>query len=96
MVVNAYAVRSVNEGVPDRDWSYGFSAHYPNDRFNAQVSFRDVQENFRPALGFVQRDNIRMLRMAASYNPRPTGFLNVQQMFHDIYYTQFSIGVKFR
>ena len=90
MVVNAYAVRSVNEGVPGRDWSYGFSAHYPNDRFNAQVALREVQENFRPALGFVQRDNVRMLRMAASYNPRPTGFLNVQQMFHDIYYTRFS------
>ena len=90
MVVNAYAVRSVNEGVHDRDWSYGFSAHYPNDKFNAQVSFREIQENFRPALGFVQRDNIRMLRMAASYNPRPTGFLNVQQMFHDVYYTRFT------
>ena len=90
MVVNAYAARSVNEGAPGRDWSYGFSAHYPNDRFNAQVALREVQENFRPALGFVQRDNVRMLRMAASYNPRPTGFLNVQQMFHDIYYTRFT------
>ncbi|MCA1560558.1 MAG: carbohydrate binding family 9 domain-containing protein [Acidobacteria bacterium] len=100
LVVNAYGVRSVNEGVPGRrslseggsgrDWSYGFSAHYPNDKFNAQVAFREIQENFRPALGFVQRDNVRMLRMAASYNPRPKDFLNVQQMFHDIYYTRFT------
>lgn len=89
-VVAAYGVRSVNEGVSDRDWSYGFSAHYPNDKFNAQVALREIQENFRPGLGFVQRDNVRMLRMAASYNPRPTGFLNVQQMFHDIYYTRFT------
>jgi hypothetical protein len=90
LVVNAYGVRSVNEGVSGRDWSYGFSAHYPNDKFNAQVAFREIQENFRPALGFVQRDNVRMLRMAASYNPRPKNFLNVQQMFHDIYYTRFT------
>ena len=90
LVVNAYGVRSVNEGVSGGDWSYGFSAHYPNDKFNAQVAFREVQENFKPALGFVQRDNIRMLRMAASYNPRPRNFLNVQQMFHDIYYTRFT------
>ena len=89
-VVNAYGVRSVNDGVPDRDWSYGFSAHYPNDKFNAQVAYREIQENFRPALGFVQRDNVRVLRMAASYNPRPRSFLNVQQMFHDIYYTRFT------
>ena len=89
-VVNAYGARSANKGVPGRDWSYGFSAHYPNDRFNAQVAFREVQENFTPALGFVQRDNVRMLRVAGSYNPRPKHFLNVQQMFHDVYYTRFT------
>jgi hypothetical protein len=90
MVVNGYAVRSVNEGVSGRDWSYGFSAHYPNDRFSAQIAFREMQENFKPALGFVQRDNVRMLRVAGSYNPRPKDFLNVQQMFHDVYYTRFT------
>jgi len=89
LVVNAYAARSVDERATGRDWSYGFSAYYPNDRFNAQVTFREIQENFRPALGFVQRDNIRMVRVAASYNPRPKGFLNVQQMFHDVYFTHF-------
>ncbi|MGH8636957.1 MAG: DUF5916 domain-containing protein, partial [Burkholderiales bacterium] len=98
LVVNAYGVRSVNEGGAGpstalragRDWSYGFSAHYPNDKFNAQVVFREVQENFQPALGFVQRDNVRLLRIAGSYNPRPKNFLNVQQMFHDVYYTRFT------
>jgi hypothetical protein len=89
-VVNAYGVRSANEGVSERDWSYGFSVHYPNDRFNAQIALREIQENFRPALGFVQRDNVRMLRVAGSYNPRPKNFLNVQQMFHDVYYTRFT------
>jgi hypothetical protein len=90
LVVNAFGVRSVNKGVAERDWSYGFSAHYPNDKFNAQVAFREIQENFKPALGFVQRDNVRMFRVAGSYNPRPKDFLNVQQMFHDVYYTRFT------
>jgi hypothetical protein len=90
LVVNGYAARSVNEGVAGRDWSYGFSAHYPNDKYNAQVVFREIQENFEPGLGFVQRDNVRMVRAAASYNPRPRDFLNVQQMNHDIYYTRFT------
>lgn len=89
-VVNGYAVKSVNEGVSGRDWSYGFSAHYPNDKFNAQVAIREIQENFKPGLGFVQRDNVRLFRIAGSYNPRPRDFLNVQQMFHDVYYTRFT------
>ena len=44
--------------------------------------------NFSPALGFVQRDNVQLLRVGASYNPRPR-FLNIQQMFHDVYFTRF-------
>ena len=88
-VVNAYGVRSVNGPRSDKDWSYGFTAHYPNDKFNAQIALREIQENFAPALGFVQRDNVQMLRLAASYNPRPR-FLNIQQMFHDLYFTRFT------
>lgn len=88
--VNAYAVRSVNEGRSGKDWSYGFSAIYPNDRISAQVAVREIQENFRPALGFVQRDNVRLLRVAGSYNPRPRKFLNLQQMNHDVFFTRFT------
>jgi hypothetical protein len=90
LVVNAYAARSANERVPENDWSYGFSAHYPNDRFIAQVAYREIQENFKPALGFVQRDNVRLLRVAASYNPRPKHFLNIQQLNHDVFFTRFT------
>ena len=85
--VTGYVARSPNAGVSGNDWSYGASANYPNDRFDAQIAIREVQENFEPALGFVQRDNVRMLRVAASYNPRPE-FLGIQQMFHDVYFTQ--------
>jgi hypothetical protein len=89
-IVNAYAVRSENRSVSDKDWSYGFSAHYPNDRYLAQFAIRDIQENFRPALGFVQRDNVRMMRAAASWNPRPRNLLNILQMNHDVFFTRFT------
>ena len=85
---DAYAVKSKNEGTADRDWSYGVAAQYPNDKFNAQFILRDIQENFRPAVGFVQRRNVRLLRIGASYNPRPRNFLGIQQMIHDVYYTR--------
>ncbi|RPI54580.1 MAG: hypothetical protein EHM55_10410, partial [Acidobacteria bacterium] len=92
-VVNAFGVRSENREasgrtVSGKDWSYGFSASYPNDRYLAQIAVREIQENFRPALGFVQRDNVQLLRVGASYNPRPELF-NIQQMFHDFYFTRF-------
>jgi hypothetical protein len=89
LVVNAYGLRSVNEGVSDKDWSYGFSVAYPNDRYSAQFVMREIQENFRPAIGFVQRSNVRLMRAAFSFNPRPRRFLNMQQLFHDFYFTRF-------
>ena len=90
LVVNAYGVRSDNTGRSGDDWSYGFSASYPNDRITAQIAWREIQDNFDPALGFVQRDNVRLLRVAGAFNPRPRDFLNIQQMFHDVYFTQFT------
>ena len=90
LVVNAYALRSVNEDVSGRDWSHGFSVHYPNDKYVSQFVVRDIQQNFRPALGFVQRSNVRLMRVGASYNPRPRSLLGIQQANHDIYYTRFT------
>jgi hypothetical protein len=90
--LNAYTMRSVNEGNSDRDWSHGASVDYLNDILQAQASWRDIQANFRPALGFVQRRNapVRMLRVGASYNPRPKELFNIQQMFNAVFYTRFS------
>jgi hypothetical protein len=89
-VFNAYGLKSVNEGNSDRDMSYGISAQYPNDKFDAQIILRDIQQNFRPGLGFVQRRNVRLLRIGGSFNPRPRSFAGIQQMFHDVYYTRFT------
>ena len=52
--------------------------------------FREIQANFAPSLGFVQRANVQLFRVAGSYNPRPRVFLNIQQMFHDVVYTRFT------
>jgi hypothetical protein len=89
-VFNAYGLKSNNEGVKGKDWSYGFAAQYPNDKFDGQIIWREIQDNFDPALGFVQRDNVRMLRLGGSYNPRPVKFLGIQQMFHDVFFTRFT------
>lgn len=90
MVVNAWGLKANNPGVEDNNASYGFAAHYPNDRFQGQVMWREIQENFDPELGFVQRRNVRMLRLGGSFNPRPSRKTGIQQMFHDVFYTRFT------
>ena len=90
MVLNAFGLTSNNEGVSENNSSYGFGAQYPNDKFDAQIQWREIQENFDPATGFVQRSNVRMLRVAGSFNPRPKPSTGIQQMQHDIFYTRFT------
>ena len=90
MVVNAWGLRTNKSGVADKNASFGFAAHYPNDKFQGQLIWREIQENFDPELGFVQRSNVRMLRLGASYNPRPNPASGFQQLFHDVFYTRFT------
>jgi hypothetical protein len=90
MLVNAWGLKSNNQGVEDKNGAFGFAAYYPNDRYQAQIQWREIQENFDPAMGFVQRSNVRMLRVGGSFNPRPSRATGIQQMFHDVFYTRFT------
>lgn len=87
-VVDAFGLQSRNEGVADHDAAYGATVAYPNDLFDIGFIWREVEENFRPALGYVPRPNARTLHFTADYSPRPRDFLNVRQMSHELRYTE--------
>jgi uncharacterized protein DUF5916/cellulose/xylan binding protein with CBM9 domain len=88
--IDAFGLKSSNEGVTSKDTSYGFSARYPNDLWNLGVDWRHVGNNFDPALGFAPRVNVNKLAISAEFDPRPKNFLNVRQMFHECFYTRFT------
>jgi hypothetical protein len=90
LALTAFGIRSMNEGSTDRDWSYGADLDYPNDQLQLQFTWRDIPQNFRPALGFVQRRNVRLMRVGGSFNPRPKEFLGIQQMFNAVFFTRFT------
>ncbi len=90
LVLNAYALKSRNEGVSGNDASWGVSVEYPNDLVELEFTWREVQEDFEPALGFVGRRNLRLLRVGGRYNPRPARFLDIQQMFMGMFYNRFT------
>ena len=90
LVFDAFGLRSQNQGVSARDGAYGFSAEYPNDLIRGEFFWREIQENFRPALGFAPRTNVRQQRIGGAFRPRPKGFLGVRQMTHSISLTRFS------
>lgn len=88
--VEAFWLMTANEGVSGKDRAFGFSASYPNDFISASLDWRQIEENFRPALGFVSRGRVRRLRIAAELDPRPRGLLDIRQMFHEFSFTRFT------
>ncbi len=87
-VFNAYGLKSEN-GETDDDMSFGISAHYPNEVWDGMLVLREMQRNFDPGIGFVQRKNVRLYRGGLSYNPRIYNYLGLERLQHDIFYTQF-------
>ena len=65
-----WAQRSSTEGLDGEDGAWGLQLGYPNDRVDATLSYAQIDRNFRPALGFVNRTGIRQLDAVAKYRHR--------------------------
>jgi hypothetical protein len=68
---NFWAQQSDSPGLVGDDLAFGALLSMPNDRFNAYLSGQEIQENFNPALGFVNRSGIRRYEAGFRYRQRP-------------------------
>lgn len=62
--------RSDTSGLADDQEAFGVKLLYPNDRLNLTIGFSEIQEKFRPAMGFVNRSGIRRYDATAFYRKR--------------------------
>ena len=75
LTANAWYQKSSTEGVNSRENAFGVRVDYPNDNIEAAVGFFEIQENFNPALGFVNRRGIRQYEADVRYRFRPDGII---------------------
>jgi len=61
--------RSFSDAVPD-DHAFGGVLNFPNEPWAGELRFKQIGENFDPALGFSNRKGIRALDANASYIQR--------------------------
>ncbi len=67
----AWYQESDNEGVSDRDRAYGFGLALPNATgWQVGLQSKVIEENFFPAVGFIDRTNVRDLATAFGYRYR--------------------------
>jgi hypothetical protein len=65
---DAWYQRSDTEGLDGDDGAFGFALGMPNNEgFRGGIGYKEVEANFNPAMGFVNRSNIRDLTADAGY-----------------------------
>ena len=73
LVATVFGLRTETEGRSGDDLAYGASVATPNDRVSLALAWKEIQEDFDPALGFAPRTGIRKTTGSAFYRPRFEG-----------------------
>jgi hypothetical protein len=68
-----WLLRANGPGASGRNNAFGVQVDYPNDRWAAGFSAREVQRNFDPSVGFVTRRDFRRYQPGLTFGPRPRG-----------------------
>ena len=72
---DAWFQRTQSTGTSGREAAFGARLAYPNDRINWKLELKEIQENFRPALGFANRVGIRQYGGSFRFRTRPETWL---------------------
>ncbi|MCZ6915458.1 MAG: DUF5916 domain-containing protein [Gemmatimonadetes bacterium] len=70
-------------------WSHtarGVRISYPNDKLRISSSYRELDENYDPAVGFTNRNGFRRFQPTVTVAPRPTDFLGLRQLEFQVRY----------
>ncbi len=60
-----------SEDVFGNNKAFGAEIRLPNDKHSAHLSFAEIQDNFNPALGFVNRNGTRTYSVGYAFRKRP-------------------------
>jgi hypothetical protein len=66
-----YYLWTTNPAKTGDSGAYGLRLEYPNELWDAQLVFREIQPNYNPAVGFLERVNHRRLHPNLTFRPRP-------------------------
>ncbi len=75
------------EGLSEGRYAVGGKIDYPNDLWDAALTFKRIGESFDPSLGFVPRAGVHIINFNVNFQPRPSRpilGLPVRQMFHEL------------
>ncbi|HSD25819.1 MAG TPA: DUF5916 domain-containing protein [Vicinamibacteria bacterium] len=78
--LDLYAFVTDDEASRGKGHAWGGKLDYPNDLWDVALTFKEIDADFRPALGFVSRTGIRKTNAKVDFMPRPRR-LGIRQLF---------------
>jgi hypothetical protein len=79
--MSGFGLVTTNELETGENAAYGTRVDYLNDRWNTGMAYRVVQDNFRPALGFLTRPSgYKRYQPYLNFSPRPPGSNLIRRM----------------
>jgi len=82
---NSHATREGSSGISARS-ARGIRLNYPNDIWRMHVSYRELGDEWNPAVGFTPRRGFKRVQPAITYAPRPQWFSSIRQLRFGIFY----------
>jgi Domain of unknown function (DUF5916) len=86
LTVGSWALATGRDSLAGKRYGLGGLVDYPNDLWDASLSYKWLGDGFQPSLGFVPRSGVQIVRLSSTFQPRPRrpiGPLHVRQMFHE-------------
>lgn len=70
---NAWYQQSDTDGFSDNQSAFGVGVDYPNYKYSGYFDYQRIEENFNPALGFVNRGGVETIDTQGRYRHRLSG-----------------------
>ena len=77
--INTYWARSQTDGLTENDDSYMGRLHYGGDRYGLTLEHLVIQDNFRPEVGFMRREDMRKNHAQVRFSPRPQSIDSIRK-----------------
>ncbi len=81
-LVGAWRLVTRREGLAGDRTALGFTIDYPNDTWDAVLTYKRIGDGFDPSLGFVSRSGVQLWTAGLNYTYRP-GWPWLRQMLHE-------------
>ncbi|MBI4473708.1 MAG: carbohydrate binding family 9 domain-containing protein, partial [Acidobacteria bacterium] len=83
---SGFYVRTSNPLKTGNSAAQNWRFSYPNDRWSTRIVYRDVDDNFLPAVGFVDRSGYKRLLSNLRFSPRPNRSKWIRQFAWEVHF----------